>query len=84
MDLPEQSIFDHCVAVSLEISCKEAGMQMQSSQITEGSYSVKSRKPETSETFHFKDVAGDIPSTEPISVRNGRAGYLDYLLVQMD
>jgi len=84
LDLPEESILDQCVAVSIENSCKEAGRQMKPSQIIEGSHSVKSREPETSKIFHFEDAPGNIFPAEPISVRNGRAGNLDYLLLQMD
>ena len=57
---------------------------MKSHQTIRDSTSVKSREPETSKAFYFEVTPGDIPSAQPLSVRNRRAGNLDYLLLQMD
>lgn len=82
--LQEKNAFYLYVAESIEISREETRRRQESSQIIRGSTSVKSREPETSETFHFEDFPGDIPSNQSLSVCNGRAGNLDYLFLQMD
>ena len=73
-----------CGRINPRIDFELARAQEEASQIIRGSIGVKSREPETSKIIHFEITPGDILSTQPISVRNGRAGYLAYLFLQMD